>query len=522
VTLTAKNLRRLLGPALLLAYLSAFFSTLSAGPRGLTERDGYFHARYAQMLPHRGLSRSFPWTQASPWKDRFADKEFLFHVLLVPFSIGENPIRGALFFGLLQTLGVFAAFYLLLSLNGARAPAFFTFLLTCMGGPFLLRISFLRPHVLSVLLILVALHFLIRDKWKPLAVLGFLYSWTYSFPFILPLIAAPFVLGRLWARPDGTPDMRCLWAALGGVAAGLLVHPYAPYSLDSAATYFDILAVALGRRSAAAVEVGREFAPYSTRSFLIGFPLLSLIAAGLGLAGWRTTRKPEPETVALLCVAACSILGTMVYMRSIEYAAPLTAAALAFAVRDWLKAPNADRLQKEFQKRPRKMRCWAAGAALILLFAHLDGAAYAFRLSSDNEPPRFKKAAQWMSEHLTAGETVVNLWWDDFPDLFYSGYRQRYIVGLDPTYLLKFDRQTALKLSAMRTGRAPIDAPWLAKRFSARYMILRRRHAMYYPQLSTRAWRPTYQDEYAAIYALTGPHGPPKELLGLPQIPSLP
>jgi hypothetical protein len=30
-----------------------------------------------------------------------------------------------------------------------------------------------------------------------------------------------------------------------------------------------------------------------------------------------------------------------------------------------------------------------------------------------------------MASHLTPGENVVNLYWDDLPDLFYSARRQR-------------------------------------------------------------------------------------------------
>ncbi|MFH2202861.1 MAG: hypothetical protein ABIJ96_07090 [Elusimicrobiota bacterium] len=512
-------LRRWLAPALLLGYFVFLFTGLHAVPRGLIERDGYFHARYAQMLPQRGLSRKFPWTQASPWKHRFADKEFLFHVLLSPFARGAEPIRGALVFSVLLSAGVFAAFYFFLAANGARAPGLFTFFLACMGGPFLLRMSFLRAHVLSVVLLLIGLHFLLRGRWKELFGLGFVYAWSYSFPFVLPLLALPYLAGKRLA--GGKFEWKCLAAAAGGVLAGLVIHPYTPYSLDSAATYFDILGIAAGRRSFAAVEVGREFAPYSTRSFLLSFPMLTMVLGGLGLAGWATKRKLSAESMGLLCAAGAAALTTMIYMRAIEYAAPLTAAALAFALRDTLDKPAIDRLKDLLKRKPRRIWIVATLVAALLGAAHIQGLVYSYGMSARSEPPRFKQAAVWMAANMIEGETMVNLWWDDFPDLFYHGHRQTYVVGLDPAYLLRHNRQTALRLEGMRLGRLPLDAEWLAETFAARYMVLRTAYARFYPQLMTREWRPVYRDEYAAVYALKGPAGPPAHLRGLPQIPAL-
>ena len=57
---------------------------------GLAERDGYFHARYAQMFFQRGLDRQFPWTQASIWRDHFCDKEFLYHAGMAAYALGER------------------------------------------------------------------------------------------------------------------------------------------------------------------------------------------------------------------------------------------------------------------------------------------------------------------------------------------------------------------------------------------------------------------------------------------------
>jgi hypothetical protein len=443
--------------------------------------------------------------QASTLRDRFWDKEFLYHVLLCPFARGEEPVRGAIAFSALLSAGVFLAFHLFVRAHRVRWPLLFTLALAAMGGTFLLRISFIRSHVLSVLLMILGLHLCIRGRWKALAALGFVYSWSYTFPLLFPAIVLSMSLGR-WIGKGGA-DWRSPAAALGGVCAGLILHPYFPSSLESVTTYLQVLRLALAGRSLSLVEVGKEFAPFSTRSFLLAYPLMTALVLGMGVAGWRSSRRASPETLALLFTAACAFVGAMVFVRFIEYAAPLAAAAAAFTVRDCVDGREAE-LSRWSAARP--ARAWALSLSIVLLLVGLvaRGAEHAFRMGADNDPPRFRKAAAWMAARLEPGETVVNLWWDDFPELFYDGHRQRYIVGLDPTYMLRFDAGKAALLEGTRMLRLPIDAQALADAFGARYMIIRTPNARFYPQLISGAWEPVYHDNQAAIFALTGPLGP--------------
>ena len=499
-------LRRWAGPALTFLLFAAAFTALHRGGGGLTDRAGYYHARLAAMLPERGLSRGFPWTQASPWKERFCDKEFLYHALMSPFARGPEPLRGALLFSALLSAAVFAGFHLLLRSAGAPAPWAFTLLLAGAAGPFLLRVSFVRPHVLAILIVLGGLRALLKGELTLLFALAFLLSWSYSFPPILPALVLAFMAGK---RLSGeAADPRLLGAAAGGVLAGLVVHPYSPLTLESLATYFQVVRIAALERSLAAVEVGRELAPYSTRGFLQLHGPMTFLLAGLGLAGWATPRRLSGEALGVLTAAWAAFLGTWVFPRFVEYSAPLSVLAAALAARDLTAGETRTRIGAFARQRAAGFAVLAAGVMTLLLGTVLLSAAYAVTVGGRNDPPRFRGAAHWMAENLKEGETVVPLWWDDFPELFYDGPRQHYLVGLDPTYMLRWDAKNALRLEAMRTGRAPLDPAWLAATFAARVMVLRAPLTRYYPQLDWRLWQPVYADEYAAVYALTGDQGP--------------
>ncbi|MCZ7649184.1 MAG: glycosyltransferase [Planctomycetota bacterium] len=496
--------------ALLLLYAAALFAQMQFGAHGLYERDGYFHARFAQQFPSFGLTRQFPWTQFSTWKDQFADKEFLFHLLMVPFArLAAEPLTGAKTFILCLDLAVCAALWQVLRRTGVRGAVCFAALLLCMGGPFLIRIAMIRSHVLSILLTLVGVHFLLRRDWKWTGLVGFAFAWSYTVPLVLALIAAPFAVGR-WIGGERF-DWRCPAAALGGALLGMAVHPYTPLTLEVLRTIAEILFMGAQGKASAALELGKEIYPYSTRSFLLAFPLLTLLLLALPLAGWRLGKRAKPETLGALAAALAWIAMTLVFSRFMEYAVPLFVVALALLARDALEGFD---LREEFvRKHPWAARAVGAGLLLALAGFHIQGVLFALDSMRELPPARFKKASEWMAAHLDPGETVVNLWWDDFPELYYDGYRQHYLVGLDPTFMQRRDRQEgtdcARLLEEIRTRRRPLDGPLLARTFGARYMILRAEVAGAYPELTDRTWGYVYKDDWAAIYALDGPEGPP-------------
>jgi hypothetical protein len=107
-----------------------------------------------------------------------------------------------------------------------------------------------------------------------------------------------------------------------------------------------------------------------------------------------------------------------------------------------------------------------------------------------------------MARHLAPGETVVNLYWDDFPDLFYSAPRQHYLWGLDPTYSIRLDPGRATLLERTRRREIPLDPNLLAEAFQARYLVLRAGRAATYPGLRRPPAREVYRDAAAVVYRL--------------------
>lgn len=487
---------------LCLAYFVLLLSWGTFAPPGLYERDGYFHARYAHLLPEQGLSRAFPWTQASTWRENFCDKEFLYHVLLVPFCRDSgDPVQGAKVLAVILAVVVLIVQFGLLRLHHVPHPLVCTLIFASLSGTVLHRLGMIRSHVLSMLLFQIGLHLLLTSRWKTLAALGFVYAWSYTFPWVLPITAAVFFLAQGLAH--GGWSFRLPLAALAGVVAGSILHPYFPGTLENLLTYLQVIGISTAAPTQSGVTLGNELYPFSTGEFLSTFPLLILLEAGFGWILLRFRARLAKESVAAVAVAWLWFAGCLWMPRMIEYAAPATGLAVGLLLRDLLAGTD---LRAGLSGSKRRRWLAGIGAGAVLLAAAHSSALHTYLATAGEAPARrFTGAAAWMKENLEPGETVINLWWDDFPELYYDAPEFRYLCGLDPTYMLRWDEAKARGLEAMRARKRALDGAWLADAFGSRLLIVRRPQADAYPDLKAAPWRMLYQDDAAALYRYEGP-----------------
>jgi hypothetical protein len=342
----------------------------------------------------------------------------------------------------------------------------------------------------------------LQRRWRAVLVLSFVYAWSYTVPFVLVMTAAPLALGVWLAR--GGLDWRSVLAAGGGALLGLVVHPYSPLTLETFLTITQIVRLGLEGTERSGVELGNEIYPYPLPVFADIYPLVLLGAAALAAAvAWRW-RALKAETRGLAFAAAFWFALTMVSARFTEYLVLLLAAAVAFAVRD-LAAPGT-RLRGWLDFDPRRRRAALALALLLLVGFHARSLGFYRVYQTGFAPPRFfDGAAAYMAQHLAEGETVLNLFWDDFPDLFYSAPRQRFVWGLDPVFTLRFDREKAELLEQTRRRQRPLDADRLKEAFGARYLILRAGRASAFEELGRPGLRVVYRDASAVLVRLAEP-----------------
>jgi hypothetical protein len=193
------------------------------------DADSYFHLAVARAYTEVGFFAELDWARFSLMAERFGDKEFLFHVLLMPFaSLGEGAEGGRVALAFLNALIAAALAYLgmrAIGIWGALVP-FFLFLTST---DWVWRLTRIRAELLSLLLLLVALALIAARRYRWLAVVGAIFALSYTafhafFGLCLLIFLFQGLVRRRW-------DLQLPLYALLGVVVGLVVHPHFPDNL---------------------------------------------------------------------------------------------------------------------------------------------------------------------------------------------------------------------------------------------------------------------------------------------------
>ena len=185
----------------------------------LPDTDSYYHLAVARLYAENGIVDELPWARFSAMRHGFGDKEFLFHVLLIPFARGDGGrIAIALFNAVLAGVIAWIAIDALGAWGALVAP-----LLYLAAPYFWIRTTRLRPEVLSLILLLLIVAAAAKKRAWLVGVLSVALTLSHT---AFHLLAALAVLWFLFDR-----EWKTLAATVAGIAIGIVIHPHFPHSL---------------------------------------------------------------------------------------------------------------------------------------------------------------------------------------------------------------------------------------------------------------------------------------------------
>ncbi|HJQ97674.1 MAG TPA: hypothetical protein VJ826_05120, partial [Candidatus Polarisedimenticolaceae bacterium] len=205
-----------LGLITVVAVAAVVFTLLQLARQELWDVDGYYHIRAAELLRSHGISRTFPWWQETFLRDRWADKDFLYHLLLIPFTFGDL-VAGARAGAVVFATGMVATFHEVLRRLSVRRPALWTLALLAFSPMLLGRLAFPRGFVLAITLALAGTAAIFLGRYRVAAAIAAAYAWTHISYHFLPCVA---LVHDLVPRGDGRRSFRTTLWTLGGTAAG--------------------------------------------------------------------------------------------------------------------------------------------------------------------------------------------------------------------------------------------------------------------------------------------------------------
>jgi hypothetical protein len=458
---TAKR-PRWIGILLAAAAVIGYFTLLRALAPNPWDYDEYFHIGVAREL-HNGMPESFRWTPFSIAAEHFADKELLFHVLLMPFtglSIERATLAGAVI-GQLIVVGAFA--WVLWRLRVAYAPVYLL-ALTAMGAVFVSRMAMCRPHHGEIGFTVLFLGLLFLEA-PPLAlaavaaVFGLFHASGW-----LPIAFA--VLWLLVSRFDPAAPPRRRWidvaaTALGWVA-GQCLHPAFPHNFRLLwIQNVTVLSKATAGGQALKSQIGSELQPMASRLIFDQWPVLLAAAVLLVLVatrpGWR---RPQVLLVAGLAMLAL-ITGLFLWLRFFELAAPLTLLAIAAG----------SRLPEGTARRETPIITLTAIVAVIAI-----GALFTYNQIRHHyhhgEFAISRGMAEWLAANGKPGERVFTANWADSAPLFYYAPQLQSLVALDPTFFLIADPEKFRSYADIVQGREIDSVRAIKEQFGARWVTL--------------------------------------------------
>ena len=222
---------------LTLIFLTGFAIVQYATP-GLAGNDGYYHMKMGYLIRQEGLKPDFPFLPYTILNETaFYDHHLLYHLFLSLFATTDPALDGGLALTqgaklgslVMPSLAFLAIWWLLRGQKVPYAPIW-TIGLFAVSEAFLYRMSMPRAQSLSLLLLVLGLHWLLQGRYKLLLPLGFVYVWAYNaFPLLL-------VLAGVYAIATFMLERRIAWQAVLypaiGIGLGLIINPYFPENID--------------------------------------------------------------------------------------------------------------------------------------------------------------------------------------------------------------------------------------------------------------------------------------------------
>lgn len=415
--------------ALVVLLAGATLAWLHSATPSLYGYDGWFHIRYAEVLRSEGVSRSFPWWDETFLRDHYADKDFLYHVLLIPFTFGDlttGARLAAILFGA-AAIGVFH-----LSARALRVPwpaAWACALLAC-STAFLYRLGFTRPSIMAVSLAIGGAAAILSGRARWAFAAAAVYPHVHISWHLLPCIALLHDLQRPLAAGERRSFRISRWSAAGALA-GVVITPYFPNNLRLWWVQ-NVRVLGLAWSSSDDLGMGLEIRS-GLASQLLTYNLGVFLA--LALAVYLIARKPgkaSPEALTLLVVSGGFLVLSMMSRRFIEFWTPFTILLAAVALRDEVAARDRSRAGP-------LAAAWGGIATIVVGALFLHGTTAAREIIGRDPGPTYEEAAGWMASNIDPGEKIFHLDWDDFPQLFFFAPQFRYLVGLDPVFMYETD-----------------------------------------------------------------------------------
>lgn len=476
----------------LLAVLS-FFVYLQFITPVFYDEDSYYHVAVARFIKDFGPHYKFHWAQFSTFKDAFSDKDFLFHISIIPFLfLSDNIVLAGKYAVIFYNILFFVIYIFILK---KYLPGFLVALLllvfplsTTFSTYFLCLRSFTLANILTVL----GIYCLINKRWLKLFILSLLYSLSHISFFMVIIFAFACEIIRYIVNKEFF--RRNIYAALSGIILGCLIHPHNPNNWLS--LHLNGVLVPLYTLGGVKLGFGAEFFSLASKWVLINnLPLF----ISLNIILWSMFLIRPKLSLPTVVWWGCTNIYLLLSFFSNRYWYVTTVLFFIFFasyLKDWIGAREARQLLPKINL--------SICVYLIFILVFLSAIIKGLREYMDfyiGLNTHYENIANWMRKHIPAGETIYHAYWSDSPYFICLNPKNDYLVVLDPIYMFYSHPQEYLVYKDLEFGRLNNPAEAFKKVFKVEYGYTRDDN-MLYRQISgdDKHFRVLYKDNLGIIF----------------------
>ena len=126
--------------------------------------DGYLHNYLAHEMSGSGFVKEIPQAKFSWFETKFSDKDFIYHLISVPFVRLFSGFLGMKIIAFMTASALFIVIICLLNIYTKSKYLILFSILPIFSAQFLRDTAEARPFTLAILLTLIGIHFLIKEK----------------------------------------------------------------------------------------------------------------------------------------------------------------------------------------------------------------------------------------------------------------------------------------------------------------------------------------------------------------------
>lgn len=384
--------------------------------------DGYLHIRMAEFLRDMGPRYDFHWARFSIFSGYFSDKDFLFHLILIPFTFFKDIFLGAKLAAAVFASLLFLVYYLIVKRYAHKSLLPFFLTAFFFSDMFLGSISRPRPISLVALATILSIHLLIKKKYRLVFLTAFLYALAHVTSPLIILYAVIVEVMR-YADPDRKEFYsRNVVAAFLGVLAGFLIHPNFPNNF--LVFYLNAILVPVYTIKTGVLEMGAEFFPLNTREFLLGYPVVIIGLILLIFVSISKRPKARFQTNVFLILSAIFFVLSFICRRYLMQGYIVMLVALASYFSDALAEKSVNKKIIAFLL-----------IGLVILGVNSYKAVRYNAFVSQIVNKHYEQAGSWMKDNIPEKELIFHANWSDSQYFIGLNPKNDYFVTLDPVYM---------------------------------------------------------------------------------------